>query len=209
MVTGAAETSTAGTAVAVVDQPTLRSTRRARPRPVLGNAVRRVERVAAALRASLSSRHAPTGYARRRRFHPTGRHRYQTASDPGRGWSRSVDATTGGPGNCRTCSRPDELGGGLSAFVWIPRGDSNGRFLVDRFVCCRDGERGADGSCEDHGSDRAADEASDTATLVPTVSLATIPTLRCTHVGATYSTSIRFIQARREPAIEDAARWHY
>jgi hypothetical protein len=30
--------------------------------------------------------------------------------------------------------------------------------------------------------------------LVPTVSLATIPTLRCTHVGATYSTSIRFIQ---------------
>ena len=55
-----------GALVAVVSQPALRSAGRARSRPVARGAVRRVEGVAPALRASLSFR-MRTGYAQRPR----------------------------------------------------------------------------------------------------------------------------------------------
>ena len=58
VVTGSTSASTPRRAVAVVSQPALRSAGRAHSRPVARGAVRRVEGVAPALRASLSFRHA-------------------------------------------------------------------------------------------------------------------------------------------------------
>ena len=85
VITGSTSASTPRRAVAVVGHPALRSAGRARSGDVGRRAVRRVERVSAALRASPSSRHS-NRVCTHRRFHPGG-------STPGAGTPAREDGT--------------------------------------------------------------------------------------------------------------------